>query len=250
MAMDWIRKYGDRQKIYPQFHVAPNAIRMCRDLRFVFDIPTVYAPNVYYPDKYTDIQGPLPDKDPNTLDIGCFGAIRPLKNQLIQAMAAIRFANEQGKKLRFHINHSRLEQQGENVYRNMKALFVDSKHEFVEHGWLSHLDFMKLIRTMDLGLQVSFSETFNIVAADFTHLQVPIVVSKEIEWAHWLYKAEPTDIDSIISRMEVANWGKRYNLQRLNKWGLEDYNFESLKVWKLLLERNQNTSSSDCGSGK
>lgn len=235
VAIDWIRKYAELQKVYPQFHIAPNSAKMCRDLRLSLGIPTIYAPNVYHPNKYEFIRGPLPDKDPLVLEIGCFGAIRPLKNQLLQAMAAMRYADEEKKKLRFHINHSRLEQNGENVYKNLKALFRDTKHELVEHGWLLHEDFMKIIRSMDLGLQVSFSETFNIVAADFVHLRVPVVVSAEIEWANWLYKADPTDIDSIIFHLWLADLGRKWELQRLNKWGLENYNWEALKVWKLFL---------------
>lgn len=236
VAIEWIQKYNKLQKKYKQFHIAPNSWKMCHDLFLSLGISTVHTPNIYHPDKYDNIRGPLKDRNLKTLNIGCFGAIRPLKNQLLQAMAAIRFADCMGKTLQFHINHSRLEQNGENSYRNIKALFVDSKHKLVEHDWLLHEDFMKLIRIMDLGLQVSFSETFNIVAADFAHLHVPIVGSKEIEWMSWLYKADSTDIDSIVDHLWVAYLGKSVNLQRLNKWGLDHYNMEAMKTWKMLLK--------------
>ena len=38
VAIEWIRKYGERQKIYPQFHIAPNALKMCRDLKLSLGI--------------------------------------------------------------------------------------------------------------------------------------------------------------------------------------------------------------------
>lgn len=236
VAIEWLKKYNEKQKQYPNFHIAPNSAKFCHDLDLSLGISSVYAPNVYHPDKYDSIHGPLPPRKPDILNVGCFGAIRPLKNQLIQAMASIAFANRLGKSLNFHINHSRLEQNGENSYRNIRALFQDSPHRLIEHDWLLHEDFMKLIRKMDLGLQVSFSETFNIVAADFVHLHVPVVGSKEMDWMSWVYKADPTSIDSIIDHMWIAYTGRKFNLQRLNRWGLEHYNFEALQIWKLLLE--------------
>lgn len=235
VAMRWITKYVEKQIQYPNFHIAPNSERLCDDLLLSLGIPTAYSPNVYYPDQYDFSDDPVEPKEPNVYKIGCFGAVRPLKNQLIQAMAAMRFAEKRGKLLEFHINHSRLEQNGENVYKNLVAMFEDSDHTLVEHGWLLHEDFIRVVRSMDMGLQVSFTETFNIVAADFTTHNIPIVVSKEIEWANFLYKADPTDIHSILSKMELAEAGKLIRLQTLNKWGLNSRNRDAVEVWRNLL---------------
>jgi len=100
---------------------------------------------------------------------------------------------------------------------------------------MTHESFTHLIRKMDFGLQVSFSETFNIVAADFVHLKVPIVGSSEIEWMNWLYKANPTDIDSIVNHLWLAYLGKPFKLHYLNNCGLNSYNFRAMQVWKELL---------------
>jgi glycosyltransferase involved in cell wall biosynthesis len=233
VAMRWITAYAELQKKYKQFRVAPNSPKMARDLSLSIGMETVYAPNVYFPDEYD--YPPIPEKDPNIIDIGCFGAIRPLKNQLIQGMAAMGFADEMGKTLRFHVNYARLEQNGDNVYKNLRALFENSQHELVEHGWLSHEEFMNVIRSMDLGLQVSFSETFNIVAADFARLGVPIVVSDEVHWANFLYYAKTTDINSIMSKLWWAWYGKSVGLHKLNNWGLSKYNTMAIAEWKYLL---------------
>lgn len=65
----------------------------------------VWLPN-YYP-----LRKPRPRKpEENHIDVGCFGAIRPLKNQLIQAFGAVKYAQVKKKKLVFHMNGSRLEQ--------------------------------------------------------------------------------------------------------------------------------------------
>lgn len=236
MAIDWIVKYAKLQKKYPQFHISPNSKLMQSDLERSLGIKSVYSPNIYqlHPNPCEIFETPE-DKHPNRLDVGCFGAIRPLKNQLIQAMSAMAFADELGKNLHFHINYSRIETNGENAYRNLVALFDGTKHKLITHEWIPHEVFLKLIRSMDMGLQVSFSETFNIVAADFAHLKVPIVGSPEIEWMSPLYQAKPTDLDNIVSHMWLAWLGRKINLHSVNTWGLDAYNVESKKVWKNLL---------------
>jgi hypothetical protein len=237
MAMDWIIKYAELSKEFPQFHIAPNSPRMIDDLKRSLNISTIYAPNVYQPHiSSSEFPHSTPkDKNPFVFDVGCFGAIRPLKNQLIQAMAAMAFANELGKTLHFHINYSRVETNGENAYKNLEALFNGTPHKMIIHEWIPHTEFLHLIQKMDMGLQVSFSETFNIVAADFVHMKVPIVGSDEIGWMNALYQAKPTSLDNIVSHMWLAWMGKKFNLHSINNWGLEEYNSESRKVWKLLL---------------
>lgn len=238
VAIPWIKKYIELQKKYPQFHLSPNAAKMVDDIKQTFHADTVYSPNIYQPHKnpWDTYQHDTPfDKNPDVLEIGCLGAIRPMKNQLIQAMAAIAFANEIGKTLHFHINHSRQEQNGENSYKNIVALFEGSKHKLVTHDWLNHHDFIRLVRTMDLGLQVSFSETFNIVAADFVHSMVPIVGSNEIEWLNPIYKAKQTDLDNIVSHLWIAWLGRKIDLHKVNRWGLNRWNEHARKVWRKYL---------------
>lgn len=237
IAMEWIIKYAALQERFPQFHISPNSTHMVTDLWESLDIPTIYSPNIYQPHHSVDeVSHHAPyDKHPDILDLGCFGAIRSLKNHLIQAMAAMAFAKRLGKTLHFHINHSRIENKSENVYRNLVALFVGSKHKLIMHEWIPHHEFVNLVRRMDIGLQVSLSETFNIVSSDFVHSNVPIVVSNEIEWMNYLYKANPTDLDDIVCHLWMAWRGKSINLQSINKIGLNNYNTKSRKVWRDLL---------------
>jgi hypothetical protein len=237
VAVDWLVKYNQIRSKYPQFNISPNSLKMVNDLKQSLGIESVYSPNIYQPDKHKEdyIHKTPQDKKKKILDVGCFGAIRPLKNQLIQAMAAITFANQIGQPLHFHINHSRQEQNGENAYKNIKSLFVGTENKLIEHEWLPHEGFISLVKKMDMGLQVSFSETFNIVAADFSHNMIPCVGSEEIGWMSRLYKANPTDLDDIVYHMWTAWLGKRFNLHRFNDWGLRKYNEASKDVWKHLL---------------
>lgn len=238
VAIDWIKKYAELTKQYHQFHIAPNSLKMDNELIQSMNIHTVYAPNIYVPrgDHEALIGDGCEEKDSDILNIGCFGAIRPLKNQLIQAMAAISFAEELGKSLNFHINHTRVETHGENVHRNLIALFEGTNHKLITHDWMLHEDFLKLIKSMDFGLQVSFSETFNIVAADFAYSNVPIIGSPEIEWLSGFFQANPTDIDSIVNRLWLAKVGKRINLQWFNTLGLNKFNAKAEEAWIGLLD--------------
>src|SRR6202034_3480608 len=99
-----------------------------------------YAPN-YYPltsNPPRSIQKPMPDP----IKIGCFGSIRPLKNQLVQAIAAIRVAYSVGRGLEFHINGSRIEGQAQPIMKNLIQLFAGMPRAvLVQHPWLSHAAF-------------------------------------------------------------------------------------------------------------
>lgn len=229
VAIEWIRRYDDLSLQFPQLQVSANNLEMLECLEESFGILGAYHPNIYCPDRY--IHTPKMPKPHNVLNIGCFGVIRPMKNQLIQGLAAIALGNQIGKKIRFHVNADRIEQKGDAVLKNLINSFENSGHELVENPWLNHDEFIRLVRTMDLGMQVSMSETFNIVAADFVWNNIPLVGSSEIEWLSSLYTADISDIDSIINKLYLAYYGKKVGLQHLNLWNLNDYNNQALKVW-------------------
>jgi glycosyltransferase involved in cell wall biosynthesis len=166
------------------------------------------------------------------VNIGCFGAIRPMKNHFEQAIAAIKFANKEQKYLQFHINGDRLEQQGENVLRNLRALFRVAQHTLVEHKWRPHEKFIGVIRKMDIGLQVSLSESFNIVTADFVSQGVPIVVSHDIDWMPHPFKASPVNSDEIADRLSWAWHHWDHTFDQTCKHALHNYNEDSAKAWE------------------
>jgi glycosyltransferase involved in cell wall biosynthesis len=203
VATAWIRDYTRIKS--PRIFLAPNTSELTNQLKSVFPKGKfITLPNLYQ-FKNRKIKT---KKESNTIDIACFGAIRPMKNQYQQAIAAIEFANKRGLNLRFHINGTRVEQKGENVLKNIRLLFID-KHELVEHGWMDHQNFLEVISTMDVGCQVSFSESFNIVSADFVQAGVPIVVSDDIEWMPSILRVSPTDSEKISRKIYFANKFKK-----------------------------------------
>jgi hypothetical protein len=168
----------------------------------------------------------------NEISIGCFGSIRPLKNQLIQALAAVEFARTHGKKLKYHINGSRIEN-GDNILKNIRNVFKNldpEQYELVEHEWLNHKQFIELIRSMDVCLQVSMTETFNIVTSDAVSQDIPVVVSSEISWVHPFFYADPTSVKDISKKIHCAlKFGKVGT--SMNQKRLKIFNRKAERHW-------------------
>jgi hypothetical protein len=211
---------------------------MTEDMRKHYGNFITYSPNIYFPkqlDKKMLSKNILIDK--NALNIGCFGALRVLKNHAQQAMWAMDFAESLGKKMHFHVNISEHEQREAGpVLRNMRAMFSSSNHKLIEHPWYEHKDFINVIRHMDMGMQVSFTETFNIVAADFVNAGIPIVVSNEIKFVNPICRAEPTRKNSVISALICANSIFRKLLCKWNKILLDNHNKQSVTQWLNIIQ--------------
>lgn len=194
IAMRWISDYVRHRNV----SVACNSHYATRDVESVVGDDAVhYLPN-FYP------AGTFRFKRPTrTWDIGCFGATRPLKNQLLQGLAAIEFARQTNHGLRFHIN-VRPEQGGDSVLKNLRALFQETGFQLVEHGWAQREQFLAILSRTDIGMQVSFSETFDITAADTATLGIPLVTSKEVVWSAEESQADTTNAASIVNRLKAV----------------------------------------------
>ena len=231
IAIKWISSYLDE----PNVIIAANSSRMQDEIITAINKAhtnvkdrVILLPN-FYPQEYEKVKSI--DYSKEYIDISCFGAIRPLKNHLTQAIAAIRFADDINKKLRFHINSGRIEMSNDSVFKNLVSLFeCNSRHELIDHAWVQRDEFIKTCRKMDIGMQVSFSETFNIVAADHISQGVPIVVSEEVPWATSIYTTEPTNSEYICLSIKKAYYFNYFNVL-FNQWGLRAYTNKTKKIW-------------------
>lgn len=202
IAIEWLRSY---QAI--NVDVIANSPRLLHDLNVILDKEVGSAPN-YYPSYYqVKSRAKFPRND-HYIHVGCFGAIRPLKNHLTQAVAAMKYADSRGKAIAFHINSTRVEG-GNSILKNLHALFKNNPkgHTLINHPWYDHTQFRAVVATMDIMLQVSFSETYNIVAADAVSQLVPVVGSSEITFISKSFQAAPTSVPDIVSKMR---WALRY----------------------------------------
>jgi len=236
MAMDWIGDYSGFKNIV----IACNSPRFYEEIasflkrkNYWTDAKTservIYLPN-YYPQYFKSKSF---NRDKEYIDIGCFGAVRPLKNHLIQAHAAIQFAENIDKKLHFYVNTGRIEMKGEPILHNLRGLFqhlYNRGHRMFDYGWLPHEEFLKCCGQMDMGLQVSFSETFNIVSADMISQGVPVVSSNELPWAAWGTTAVPTSTKDIVKKLEYSYKYPQLNVLA-NQFSLTRYTNKTGKIW-------------------
>lgn len=238
VAFEWITKY-----LLDGVAVAPNAPRAHQQVRWYAkkilestietkritdaraELLTPFLPNCYPLDflPYSNA-----DSDSDVLDIGCFGAFRPLKNHLQQAFVALKYAQDQGKRLRFHVN-ARQDAGGMNPFRNVQAVIEGAGQEFVLHEWENRETFLNSLSQLDVLLQVSISETFNIVAADATLVGIPILVSDEIEWT-FPTRADPQDADDCLKKLKLIMFSRRFFITG-NRAGLTVYAKSSKRKW-------------------
>ena len=236
MAMDWLGDYVT----YPQITIGVNAPRMLDEVRTYLSVKqgwdkkeckdrVIYMPN-FYPKEYKKKQY---IKDKYWIDIACFGAVRPLKNHMVQALAALKFARKMNKQLRFHINIGRIEMKGDPVLNNLRGFFQHLSgrgHHLVGHEWTPREGFLEICNQMDIGLQCNFSETFNIVSADLISQGVPIVGSYEIPWANSWFNARPAESDEIYDALIRTHHHPQLNVW-LNQRRLDKYTNETKNIW-------------------
>lgn len=234
-SMKWVAEYCRINKTF----IAVNDPRLFTELSiYLFNVETdfssrlMYLPN-YYP-LNSNIKKFKPSiSDSEVIDIACFGAIRPFKNIMTQALASIEFCRQKNKKLRFHINSGRNELNGTNVYENLTQLFsnLNDRYELVCHPWASRDEFLEICSTIDIGMQVSFTETFNIVGADIIRNGVPLIGSSEIPWLNERYAASPQDIDDIIDKLILTYDNLERNVID-NQKSLFEYLEKTTTLWK------------------
>lgn len=228
IALKWFFEYIKKPNVYVGIN-APRFLYEMQELTKAAHLDCskiLYLPNAYP----LEFHKKAFDKKKDMIDIGCFGAVRPLKNHLMQAHAAIVFADRIGKKLNFHINIGRTEMKGEPVLHNLIGLFQHQpNHQLVMHQWCPHNEFKQIVRSMDIGMQVSFSETFNIVTADLISEGVPIVVSKEVPWANnWI--CDPTSMKDILGGLYLAYKFPQISVAA-NVYGLKKFVRQTEKIW-------------------
>ena len=236
MSFDWINEYQKLKDSGIKISVSCNNNKLHTDLNSVYkDIS--YSPNIYYPNhSIVGDNAIIVEKGNNIINVGCFGALRMLKNHCQQAFWAIQFANKIKKNLNFHVNVSEHEtDETSPVLKNLHAIFKDTNHKLIEHTWMPHEDFVQLIGQMDFGLQISFTETFNIVAADFVGANVPVIVSHEIDFINPLTVVNPSLPFDIKVAMYIAYYGRKYKIHKINNYLLDKHNRMAIKQWLNLL---------------
>ena len=241
VAIRWMFEY-----VKQGITIGCNKRSTALELGRLLDTKVAYLPNYYPVTHEPQDEEPLePMHQPihsREINIGCFGAIRPLKNQLVQAIAAIRYADAHNKRLTFYVNSGRVESCGDQVVKNLRALFghVGRGHILCEVPWLEHDAFIFLLKSkIDLSMQVSLSETFNIVTADAVNCCVPVVVSPEVWWVSpKCMVSETTNIEAIVKKIEDVLSYKEWTVRR-NKELLVIEGAQAMTAWGNFLKNRK-----------
>jgi len=108
---------------------------------------------------------PRTEKTDGVIKIGLFCTPGPRKNLANQILAAAQIPNAE-----LHVN-------GLSQRPEFSTLMKHLDLKVVDHGWMPKEKYIQTIANMDVGIQVTFAETFNYVVADFMAQGVPIVTS-------------------------------------------------------------------------
>lgn len=210
------------------FNAAGNSKRFCNWINDSYGSACTFLPNLYHLERDFPVSRPL--YNGGVLRIGVFGAIRPLKNIMTAGGAILEIANNLHCDTEMHINGSRVEGGG-TVLRSLEEMFRGIPGvRLVINGWLQWPEFRRLVRSMHLLIQASYTESFNMVTADGAAESIPSVVSDAIDWAPKDWKAE---VDDAIRMAKTAKHllGDR-DAGFDGFMALKKFNEDGVRVWK------------------
>jgi glycosyltransferase involved in cell wall biosynthesis len=224
------------QREVNNYFIAGNCEKFVRWASVAWDADVAFLPNLYNIKDMT-LREHKHWKDKYVLKIGCFGAIRPLKNQITAAAAALDISKRLKMPTELWFNSGRNEGgNGLGSIQTIEQLVGNIPGFMIKYKLWSPWDkFREFVGTMDLTLQPSFTESYNMVVSDSIYESVPAVVSSAINWVpdNWIGNSDDAD--------EMANIGiKLLNDQGAARDGqeaLKKYVKNGLKAWKKFLQK-------------
>jgi hypothetical protein len=234
-----LRQAINLQQATHNFSVAGNTRRFCEWLSASFGTDCQYLPNCYYLDSHTPTWHVFDHNPGQQLRIGIFGAIRPLKNMLTGAAAALEVSRQLRRPLELWVSGGRTEGGGQTIVNAIQAMLAGLPGVDLRiSNWTEWPDFRRLIGQMHLLLQPSYTESFNMVTADGICVGVPSVCSDAIDWVpkYWIAPSDdPVNVAETAIRVlhhpSAAADGYaalvRHNSTGVRSWGraLEIANF-------------------------
>lgn len=211
-------------------HVAGNSRKFVRWARQAYHAPCAYLPNTYA----TDYSSAPKTRRPvypgsGTIRVGAFGAARPQKNLMSAAGAALALASSLRTDVELWINAGRNEGGGYIVRSIQEMLPRHVNVKVVQTPWAAWPEFCATVRNCHILLNVSYTESFNLVTADGIAEGVPSVVSDAIDWVprHWV--APSDDVLAIARVARQLLFDPMAPLEGLR--ALERHNREAIEAW-------------------
>ena len=182
--------YVHLQKELLNFVVSGNSQEFVDWLTTAYSVEAEYLPNLYNLDSTVQQNRPL--YNGGTIRIGAFGACRPLKNFMTAAGAAVAIAKQLRVPVDFYMNGGRPDGGG-SIERAIAALIASQPNVTLKIlNWAAWPDFLDVVEGLHLMMQISYTESFNMVTADGISKGVPSVVSDAIDWvpSRWIAKSD------------------------------------------------------------
>lgn len=199
----------------------------------VYGTHVVLLPNLYpiSPPAKKRWDGFLP------IRIGVFGAVRPQKNFMTAAAAAMLIQQNVQLPVELHMSTGG-EGDGGSVSRAIDQMVAGiPSFTLIRHLWQPWEEFIQTVEKMDLMIQPSYTESFNMVTADGIVMGVPSVVSNAIRWAPNSWKADSDDVLD-IARVGTKLLKSRFSVYRGMR-ALKKSNRYALKHWFRYLISNR-----------
>jgi hypothetical protein len=195
-AINLVRQAIDLETGLPNFVASSNNLRLCKALYHMYGHPITFLPNLYYLHGKEPIHRPI--WNGGLLRLGAFGSLRVYKNFSTAIAAAVELTSLLKCHSEIWINSGRDDGTGNVVYRTALAWTSGLPHiTLKEFHWASWPAFKRMVGSMNLLLQPSYTETFNNVTADGVAEGTPSVVSPAIDWCPSSWRAEPDDSSEV-----------------------------------------------------
>lgn len=167
---------------YHNFALAGNSQKFVDAWTHSYGAKMTYLPNLYDVSSIHHVGHRTPWHRGHTLRVGVFGATRPLKNMPTAISAAIELGQSLKNDTEIWISSGR-EEGGGSVKNAIQQLVVGLPHvKLVEAGWRAWPAFRKVVGSMHVLMQPSYTESFNMVTADGIAEGVASVVGEAIDW--------------------------------------------------------------------
>ena len=224
-AFENVRQGLKLQEEAPNFSMAANARQLCEFIEVGYRSRCLYLPNLYDHER-VDVR--RYHQVSRRVRAASYGALRPGKNHLTAAGAALLAARELGKDLEFHFNTNRdYIAIGSSIHELLDEL---PGVRVVEDPWSDWPSFRHKIAGMDVVFALSHTESFCLTAADAVAEGVPVVASAQIEWIPRGYRVENADSAADAARVARAVVADP-SAARVQHLALEQFVVEGVRTW-------------------
>lgn len=231
-ALKMLRQYALIAEEVSNLRVGGNSFIFANWFQEVYGSPLLALPNLYtFDEKPTERH-----RCDDVIRIGSFGAIRPQKNVMTSAAAAVLLARRIGRQVEFHVSTGREDGGGSVILNAVRQMLTQVKGiELVERHWSDWREFKRIVRSMDILFQVSYTESFNMVTADGVNEGVPTVTSDAIVWVPKDWMAHADDVYSVLSVAERLLTHREEEAEKGRK-ALHHHNQIGFQFWKEFLQ--------------